>query len=227
MIAEPLNLERSVLESLAQRYRHEGYEVVVAPRMADLPRSLQRFQPDLIARRGPEGIVVEVKRRRPTDAGASAQIEQLAQAVRTLPNWRFELVVVDDVVEGPDSGGRDWSPADVAQALFEVEELIEKERIEPALLLLYAAAEAQLRSVAAAEGIANLSHGVSPVISALTSVGVLSREEYKSLMDGLGARNAIAHGRRPEPMPDRETLLQLMEIVRAVGHEPAAIVIEP
>ena len=222
-VARPWDIERSVVESLAQRYRDDGYEVVVEPRKTDLPRSLQRFQPDLVARRGSEGIVVEVQRRRPANRGARAKIEQLAQAVRALPDWRFELVVIDDVVEGPDSGGRDWSPEDVRQALSEVENLIEAERVESALLLLYAAAEARLRSAAAAEGIAVSSQGVSPLVSALTSAGVLSREEYMRLIDGLAARNAIAHGRIPEPMPGRDTLVRLVEIVREIGHEPAAI----
>lgn len=210
-----------MLQSLARRYRGEGYEVVVEPRKDDLPESLQRFRPDLIARRGSEGVVVEIKRRRPATAGAEAQIERLAQAVRALPDWRFELVLIDDVVEGPASAGRDWSVEDVRRALGEVEELIRGDRVEPALLLLFAAAEAHLRSVAAAEGVTVLSQGVSPLISALTSAGVLSRQEYTKLMDGLAARNAVAHGRRPEPMPDRDALLRLVEIVCEIGREPA------
>jgi hypothetical protein len=126
-------------------------------------------------------------------------------------------------VEGPDSGGRDWSPEDVWQALTDVENLIRGGQVEPALLLLYAAAEAQLRLVAAAEGIAILSQGVSPLVSALTSAGMLSREEYTRLMDGLAARNAVAHGRKPEPMLDRDVLLRLVQTVRQAGQEPTAV----
>ena len=222
MMAEPIDLARSVLQSLAQRYRDEGFEVVTEPQPADLPRSLRRFQPDLIARRGSEGLVVEVERRRSAMAGAGAQIERLAEAVRGLPGWRFELVLIDDVVEGPNRAGRGWSNEDVQRALDEAEELVKAERLESALLLLFAAAEAQLRSVAAAEGVTVLSQGVSPLASALTSAGVLSRKEYAMLIDELAARNAVAHGRRPEPMPDQEALLRLVDVVRQLGQEPAS-----
>jgi hypothetical protein len=220
MIAEPLDLERSVVQSLAQRYRDEGYGVAVEPRPDELPPALRRFRPDIVAQHGAEGVVVEVKRRQPPTASAARdQIEELASAVRALPNWRFELVVIDDALEGPIGDGRDWSEGDVEQALREVEDLVDRGRLEPALLLLFAAAEARLRSVAAEEGVVVPSHGVAPLISALTSAGVLSREDYARLMDGLTVRNAVAHGRRPDAMADGDTLRRLLATLRQVGDE--------
>jgi len=219
MIAESLDLERSVVQSLAQRYRGEGYEVAVDPRPHELPPALRRFHPDIVALRGSEGVVVEVKRRRPAASGARDEIEELASAVRALPNWRFELVVIDDDVEGPVGEGRDWSDADVRQALRDVEDLVDRDRLEPALLLLFAAAEARLRSVAAEEGVVVPSHGLGPLISALTAAGVLSREDYARLMDGLAVRNAVAHGRRPDAMADGDTLRRLLATLRQVGDE--------
>ena len=57
-------MELATLDQVAQQYRDEGYEVVLEPRGDALPPFLDGFQPDLIARRGHEGVVAEVASKR-------------------------------------------------------------------------------------------------------------------------------------------------------------------
>jgi hypothetical protein len=216
MLAEPLDLEAAAVQSLASRYRKEGYEVVVEPRDSELPEALRQFRPDLVARRGDELVVAEVKRRRPGGA-AWREVERLAEVTRALPRARFDLVVLDDAADGPEADGRDWSAEEARHALADAEELIDRGSAAPALLLLFAALEAQLRAVAAAEGVTVPARGVGSLVSTLTMEGVLSRKDYRTLMDGLAVRNAVAHGVTPEAMPDRTALRRLLALARRLS----------
>ena len=152
MLAAPLDLEAAALQSLASRYREEGYEVVVEPRGSELPEALRQFRPDLLARRGDELVVAEVKRRRPGGT-AWREVERLAEVTRTVPHARFDLVVLDDAADGTEAASRDWSADEIQRALADVEKLVEEKRTAPAILLLFAALEPQLRAMAAAESV--------------------------------------------------------------------------
>lgn len=220
IMSEMLDLHGTAIQSLASRYRREGYEVVVEPREFELPEALRAFRPDLLARRGDEVVVAEVKTRRPK-GDAWHKVERLAEAARLLPHTRFDLVVLDDAMDGPEAAGREWSAEEAARALTEAGELIDRCAMAPAILLLFSALEAQLRAKADDEGIKVPARGVGPLISALTSEGVLSRKDYRTLMDGLAARNAVAHGVTPEPMPDRAALLRLVALARSLGRSTA------
>ena len=212
-ISEILDLHGTAIQSLAARYRQEGYEVVIEPRESELPEALRPFRPDLLARRGDELVVAEVKTRRPR-GDAWHKVERLAEVARSLPNTRLDLVVLDDTADGPEAAGREWGAPEVTRALAQAEDLIERGATAPALLLLFAALEAQLRAKAVLEGISVPARGVGPLISALTIEGVLSRKDYRALMDALAVRNAVAHGVSPDTPPDRVALRRLVTLVR-------------
>lgn len=212
-----LDLHDGAVQSLARRFREEGYDVVVEPGPDELPPALRSFRPDLLARRGVEGVIAEVKTRRPASQKNWAVVERMAEATRALPGWRFELTLIDEAAEGPEAAGSDWSADEIRQALADTADLIDRGRLAPALLLLFAALEAQLRAVATAESVVVPGYGVNRLVSALTSDGVLSRKDYATLMDGLAIRNAIAHGLTPETMPDKATLRHLLAVTRRLG----------
>ena len=219
-LSEMLDLHGTAIQSLASRYRREGYEVVVEPSEAELPEALRAFRPDLLARRGDAVVVAEVKTRRPKGE-AWSKVEQLAQVARSLPLTRFDLVVLDEAFNGPEAAGRDWTAEEAGRALTEAGELIDRGAVEPGVLLLFAALEAGLRATAAAEGVKVPPRSLGAMISALTSEGVLSRGDYRVLMDGLAVRNAVAHGITPEAMPDRSALTRLLTLARNLGRSSA------
>jgi hypothetical protein len=216
-VSEIFDLHDGAIQSLARRYREEGYDVIVEPRVDDLPPPFQSFRPDLLARRGTEGVIAEVKRRRPASRERWAEVERMAEAARNLPGWRFDLMVIDDNTEGPEAEGHDWSTGEIRRALADAEELIDRSSTAPALLLLFAALEAQLRALATIERVAIPARGVGPLASALTTEGVLSRKDYRALMDALAVRNAVAHGLTPDAMPDQAALRRLLAIARRLG----------
>src|SRR3954469_10964637 len=73
-------------EQVARGLVAEGYEVFVAPGAHVLPRELVGLRPDILARRGGENLLVEVKLV-PT-AGGAEQAKRMAQAVESRPGCR-------------------------------------------------------------------------------------------------------------------------------------------
>src|SRR4051812_47085833 len=92
-------------EQVARGLVAEGYEVFVAPGAHLLPRELVGLRPDILARRGGENLLVEVKLV-PTPGGAE-QAKRMAQAVQSLPGWEVRLVTAP----GPEPSSP-WSLAD-------------------------------------------------------------------------------------------------------------------
>src|SRR4051794_26007489 len=77
-------------EQVARQLVAEGYEVFMEPGPHLLPRELGGLRPDILARRGEENLLVEVKLA-PSRAGAE-QVKRMAQAVQSLPGWQVRLV---------------------------------------------------------------------------------------------------------------------------------------
>ena len=150
------------LQEVAQEYRARGYEVVVGPGGDQLPESLVPYRPDLLARRGDERVVVEVKSW--ASPGQGPKLEDLARAVKAQPGWRFDVVLTDpEALRLPDGGARAWDEEDVAHGLAEVDALLGAGHTEPALLLAWSATEATLRLLAAREEI-ELARGDPPYL---------------------------------------------------------------
>ena len=55
----PTNVEQEVLRKVGDEYKGQGYEVVVAPKLSQLPKFLRPFRPDMVARRNDETVVGE------------------------------------------------------------------------------------------------------------------------------------------------------------------------
>ena len=88
--------ERVWLQATAEQYRREGYDVEIEPRLDFLPG-----RPDLVARKGGENRVIEVKSR---SALGSRSASDIARIVRSQPGWSFDLVLVGEPerVDSPD-----------------------------------------------------------------------------------------------------------------------------
>lgn len=92
------NREARRLRQVAAEYRRKGYRVKVQPASAELPAELKNVRPDLIATRGKERVIVEVKTRK--TLARSRQLSALAEAAERL-GWRFELVLTNPEPGGP------------------------------------------------------------------------------------------------------------------------------
>ena len=59
-----LALMRQRVQTLAEEYRGQGYDVIVEPLKAQLPPFLAGYHPDLLLHKASESVVVEVKARK-------------------------------------------------------------------------------------------------------------------------------------------------------------------
>ncbi len=208
--------KRQRIAKVAQEYRKQGYEVIVAPQSEQLPRFLAMFPIDIIARNNKENVVIEV-RTRPSLSKAPA-LDEIAQALEGRTNWRFELVVTNP---------KDYDPllansalleqSDVAYRLNEARQLATQEYGEAAILMTWSALEAILRHTAQAEELPSIQKDPSYLLKSLYTYGLLSKDQFQILQDGLHARNVIAHGYK-----SREQLAGLLDNLFRVADQLSA-----
>ncbi len=176
------------LFSVASEYEERGYEVRLQPAAGDMPEFFMGFEPDLIATRNGESVVVEVKARK--DLANAQAITALEATVRDRPGWRFELII-----DGLESEyGRSLGAPQIGMSLEEANELLEGGHVVAALLLMWAATEGILRLLAARENIELESLAPGYVTTRLYTLGLLGREQYRILDEAVRLRNQAAHG---------------------------------
>src|SRR5882762_3250310 len=90
---------KKMLSKLATEYQSHGYEVEFNAMLPQLPMSLQKFRPDLVARRGDETVILEVKSY--IEMSNDKQLGQLAKTINEIPGWRFEVVILKPKKEQP------------------------------------------------------------------------------------------------------------------------------
>jgi hypothetical protein len=206
--------EAALARQIAEDYRTKGYEVTLQPGPDQLPQSLAAYAPDILARKGDEAVVIEI-RSRPTSR-RQPPLEGLAGAVRALPGWRLELVLAEPDIAFPlPATTLPWSEREAGQALDEAEELLKAGHAEAALLMAWAGTEATLRLVAEREGVKAERQEANFLLERLTTEGVLGQREYQVLNGALSLRNAIAHGLKPDAVV-RSKVPGLVRVARAL-----------
>ena len=84
--------EREAINQYADWYARQGYQVSVDLRPRQLPELLRTLASDMIARRGGENVVVQIKTSPPASLEA---IQRLARALEHRAGWQLQVVYVD------------------------------------------------------------------------------------------------------------------------------------
>ncbi len=139
-------MEQETFEKVAQRYRDEGYQVVIEPHGDLIPPFIAGYQPDLIGTRGNEVVIVEIKVNR-MDLAGDHQIAALAETVNSRPGWRLDLVVMEPETAVEKAAQQAAEPSDeqLAQILKTAEELSEKGYSPYACVVAWGGLEAAMR----------------------------------------------------------------------------------
>lgn len=216
MIAPDLPVdERQRIERIAEEYRSKGYEVLVEPSGSDLPSFLGDDRPDLIARRGDERLVIELK---PSSSRPElGKARRLAERVQKEPGWKLVLIALspaEELLPGEQLSLLD-SP-EVERHLTHARRLLGTGQPEAALLLAWAAVEARLRWLAKQEEIPLPRPGTPTLLRQLVSLGLIEREQYGVLFDAFKARSAVAHGFKPQADIE-STVHSLLDLSRTLG----------
>jgi Holliday junction resolvase len=190
-------MQEEILERVAQRYRDEGYHVIVRPSADQIPPFIAGFQPDLVAIRGNEGVVVEIKVNR-IDLSSDHQIAGLAEIVNARPGWRLDLVVLEPETTIQKAAQEAAEPSDeqLAQILKTADELSEKGYSPYACVVAWGGLEAAMRRL---QSDAELYGRTTPteLMRTLYGNGFLSREQFERLRESYKIRSQVVHGLVP------------------------------
>ena len=216
MIEDTAVLEGLLLDQTAEEYLRRGYEVMRQPQLDFLPD----FRPDLVARKGDEAIVIEVKAR--SSLAANPKIREFAEIIRSKPGWSFELILVaePEKLDSPDDAQSLGSEGILGQ-IEKAEKALEAGLSEAAFLLAWSACEAAVREMNASQGVST--KGISTpsyVLNQAVSQGVISRDEYNKLTGMMRYRNAIVHGFSLNDFSD-DLVKDLIKNVRRMTKTPA------
>jgi len=79
---------------LIKKYRSKGYRVFAEHPKCTSPRSISKFKPDLIVKKGNQTIIIEVKTKKSIKANKKVIIS-LAAYAKKRPNVRFDLAITN------------------------------------------------------------------------------------------------------------------------------------
>lgn len=203
--------EKRSADTTAEEYASRGYEVARDCELEFFPG----FSADIVARRGSEAKVVEVKTR--SSLRIQPQVHELARILRNKPGWSFDLVLVGepDILEPPKVMNMvDRETLDLR--ISEAEDALASGLHAAAFLVTWSVCEAALRAVV--EPANEDLQRISPTQDALDRAafdGAIDREDYDFLADAMKIRNALAHGFGvDEPEPGQ--VVALLEIAKKI-----------
>lgn len=181
--------EESPLQDIAKKYKERGYTVIIDPPSKQLPKFLTKFNPDMIAQRQDESVVIQVK-----SAGKKRGTNywrELSSVLQNHPGWRLEVVVGGQSKRTP---SQNLKKEQIKERLQEGQELAQQKLFAASLLITWSAVEAAMRLASKNQDIDLPNLLPATVISRLYSDGLLSRDEYDFLVNCMSLCNSVAHG---------------------------------
>ena len=194
MTTDDRNKGAAKVQELVRSYKAQGFAVKTEPAAEDIPFDLGGYQPDLLAEKEGQHLIVEVKK-----AGVPLSVDRLqslAEIIRQHAGWRLLLVPTDE--EGPSQPlsnvGELVSWQAVAERAKRADHLLQLGETDAAFLILWSAFEAMLRRHAEQVSLPIERLSTSALLNYLYSQGELSYEQFQQALAALQVRNRLAHG---------------------------------
>lgn len=202
------NAEFALARQTAEEYRRQGYEVTVDGELDFLPG----VRADLIARKGDEVKVIEVKSR--SSLAAAQHFTELVESVEARPGWGFELILAPEPERLVGSQlARSLDQEGIMRRLGEAQQLVDAGHAEAAFVLAWMSCEAALRHLIELEGVVDERiTAASYAIEQATHLGAISLEIYDRLSEFVKQRNTIVHGFNQADLTD-ERVVALIDLV--------------
>jgi len=212
------------LQGLAQRYRSEGYHVIVHPQAEQLPPFAKDFGVDILATRGDERTLVQVKQDR-ADLEADPKVAIEAGITNAQPGWQYDLVVLtkDDPARKVLKDARESTPEQIEQMLAESEKVTQDGALKAGFLVAWAALEAAMRRAAQRTGVGG-AIGTPPnlLLREVYTWGYISRDDFARVDEARRLRTAIVHGLAPS-FVNADTVHYLVRLARSFLDRSEAI----
>lgn len=180
-------IEHTIMTNLRREYEAQGYDFYENPPPAAVPSFLGKFQPDAIAVRGDEGVVVELK---PRSAGPDV-LKHIAERFEGQNRWRFRVFFYDVQQEAESSPSE---TVEFAPLRSRIVTLRDNGEVDGALLLAWATLEAVVRAKSSSSSPRGPSTPYQ-IVERLEHLGVVGGEKANLLRQAAAVRNAVAHGR--------------------------------
>jgi hypothetical protein len=203
------------VSELAEQYASMGYEVFRDPETHLFPFDTFGYRPSLLARKGEENIMVEVR-----TMGRHAPIGRIVELVEEARRhgWRFTLVTLDDVEIGPLSDDDVLPTWDhLRERIGRAERLLRTNETEAAFLFLWATLEGMLRRETQEAGLPIERLPSSGMIKHMVTYGVLDHEQLRRMEALLVVRDRVIHGFQASELA--RSMSELQDVVRELMAE--------
>ncbi len=212
--SETMDFEHE-LEQVARQYRDEGYVVLLHPGADQLPAFAADFGVDLLAVRGEEKVLVQVKEDR-ASLEADPAIPRRAEIVSANPGWSYDLVLLHGQSPIERIARRFGEPSleQINLMLEEAQRASQAGALHAGFVLAWAGIEAALRRLAQKVGLQSKGEAQPGLlVRELYVTGNVSPEDYRFLEETHQRRTAIVHGLAP-PNLDQGTVQEAINAAR-------------
>jgi Holliday junction resolvase len=214
----------ALLKSVAERYRNEGYDVIIEPGSGAVPFDLGGYTPDLIARKSDLAVIVEVKTQ--AERMSFDQLRSVVDEVRRHKGWKFVLVTSQDVLAfalpAEDEDQLSWD--EVGHRIKDAQRLSDLGEKEAAFLILWIAFERMMRFEARRIALPVDRLAPAILIRQLYSQGELSMAQFDAALRSQDVRDRIIHGFRASDLND--AVARLGTVVRELLEQWSALSVE-
>lgn len=181
----PKLIEATVMNNLRDHYVAQGYDFYEWPPRNVVPAFLGGFQPDAIAVRGKEGVVLKIRSR----SVSAPPLSHIAERFSGQPNWQFRVIYFDEPAR--DEPQENAPSIRLSEHEPRIRTLLREGQIDLALLLAWSVFEGVARSKL------RLPRQLAPLqlIEMLESAGAIDAVGAEALRRAAAVRNGLAHGR--------------------------------
>ncbi len=202
-------LEKNRLQDIAEKYRLQGFEVVIEPSKSLIPFDLGNYHPDLVARKGAdEGCIIELK-----NSIAKISVDryrEIAEIVAQHHGWRFLLITGEDVSSDPQDDNELLTWEQMLQRQEQAQRFLAIGEVEVAFFYLWGVLEAAMRRQAKQVSIPIERFPANSLINHLYSQGELSMEQFDQVRVIQTIRDRITHGYQMTNLGEPTKQLQVL-----------------
>lgn len=203
------NIERRIRE-IVKDYENKGYIVHMNPNKSLLPNFLKNYEPDVIARKENDNVIIEVKTR--NDRMNLQKFESLAKEIDKRKDWRFEMVFTNQKEKKLETTYQNTlSELEINNRIIEINRLIELNSFEASFLLSWSTIEAVLRNKLRNENFETDRKTTVSIMKTMFSMGLINQHDYKTLQKSNTFRNNLIHGF--EQNIDRISIQNILELI--------------
>lgn len=177
---------------LAKELEEDGYTVTLTPTADRIPFSLEGYVPDLLAEKGDDHLLIEIKLRE--SAEHTNRFRKVVEIVEKNPGWRFLVKTVSPARRNGEMASSKIIPMDAIEQYLDRAESIQSSGAGAlSIPYFWNAAVALLMHKAERSGLSTAGLSDRSLINYIYTMGVISSDEREELMRWNELRNSAVH----------------------------------